>query len=123
MSTGAIIVLAIIAAVALIVLFALMPRLKAKKEERRLEARRREVAGRHRAEAEDREQHAMRAEREAEQARREAELHHGEARMHEEGLADDRLREHDDDRETGRFTRDGDRDVEAEQAERDRQLR
>ena len=123
MSTGAIIALAIIAAVVLIGFFVLLPRLRAAKEERRLESRRREVAGRHREEAEAREQRALRAEQEAQRARREAEIHEGEARLHEEGLADDRLREYEDDREPGRFERSTDRDVEAEQAERHRELR
>ena len=110
MSTGGIITLAIIAVVLAVIVFALLPRMRRAKEERKLQARRQEVAERHRAEAEAREQKAELAEREARHARAEAELHQHEAQLHERGLADDRLH-HDDEHDVvqegraGRFER------------------
>ena len=89
MSVGGIVILAIVAAVVIVLLVALVPRMRAAKEERRLQARRREVAGHHREEAEMREERARLAEREAERARAEAQVHEQEARLHDQGLADD----------------------------------
>jgi uncharacterized protein HemX len=99
-ATGGIVVLAIVVAAVLVALIALMPRISRAREERRLQARRQEVAGRHRDEATVREERAELAEREARRARAEAEIHEQEARLHEQGLADDRLRE-----PHGRFSR------------------
>ena len=99
MSTGAIVALAIIAALILILFVAVLPRMRRASAERKLQARRREIAGRHREEAESREAHAQLAEREAQRARAEAELHEHEAELHERGLVDP------DDERAGRFER------------------
>ena len=110
-STGGIIVLAIVVAAIVIALVALVPRMNRAREERKLQARRQEVAGRHREEAAVREERAELAEKEAQRARAEAEIHQHEAHLHERGLADDRL-----DETNGRFERERpvDRDTETE---------
>ncbi len=59
MSTGVIVAIVVIVALILLALFVLMPRMKAKKQERELVNRRKEVAGAHREEADQR---AVRAE-------------------------------------------------------------
>ena len=102
-SVGGIVALAIVVAVVLVLVFAMVPRLRRAQAERRLEGRRREVAGRHREDAQAREAHAELAEREARRARAEAEIHEQEARLHEQGLADDGLTDG-----RGRFAREGD---------------
>ena len=119
-STGAIIAIAVVAALVLIAIFALIPRMNRAREERRLQGRREEVAGRHREEASVREERAELAEREARRARAEAEIHEHEADLHERGMADDRL----DEADRGRFTREtADDPVQERTPERDRELR
>jgi hypothetical protein len=109
MSTGAIVAIVIAALIVLALVAIVIPRMRARGEERRLQARREEVAGRHRAQAEDRqlraehsEHQATIAEAEAQKARAEAELHESRAQLHERGLADDRL---DEDNAEPRFDR------------------
>src|SRR5919197_3474391 len=98
MSTGAIIAIVVIALIVVALLAVVIPRMRARAAERRLQARRDAVAGRHREEAQERElradsaeRQAARAEADAQKARAEAELHENRAQMHERGLADDRL--------------------------------
>ena len=91
LSTGGIIALAVVAAIVLVIVFALIPRMRRARADRRLQARRNEVAGHHRDEAQLRHEHAELAEREAQRARAEAQIHEKEAELHERGLADDRL--------------------------------
>ena len=102
-SAGGIVALLIIVAVLIALAAFLVPRMNRAREERRLDSRRQEVAGRHRAEAEAREQRAELAEREAKRARAEAEIHEQEAHLHEQGMRDDRLT---GDGAGGRFERD-----------------
>jgi F0F1-type ATP synthase membrane subunit b/b' len=86
MSTGAIIAI-VAGAVILLVLFAVvLPRLRGRRHERQLEARRGELASRHREEA-----RARAAESEAKRAEAEAELHEARADLHDRGLADEEL--------------------------------
>lgn len=91
MSTGAII--AIVAVVILlVVLFAVLaPRMRARKHERQLEARRGELANQHRDEAAEQAARARAAQSEAKKAEAEAELHEARAELHEQGLADDEI--------------------------------
>ena len=111
MSTGLIIAIVVVVLL-LIGLLVLMPRMRAKADERKaqkeLESRRERVATEHRETASTRASEAERAEQEAEIAqqkaraqRAEAERHESEATLHERGLADDRLVE---DHERDRFS-------------------
>jgi hypothetical protein len=93
-----IIVAIIVVVVVVAVLLALMPRLRHKREERRLGAAREERAGEHRDVAEDRrtrarlaEHEAARARAEAERAKAEAGLHEARADLHDRGMADEEL--------------------------------
>jgi FtsZ-interacting cell division protein ZipA len=110
MSTG-LIILIVVVALLLIGLLVMLPRMRAKANERKaqreLESRRDRVATEHRETASARATEADRAEQEAEIAqqkaraeRAEAERHEAEAKMHERGLADDKLV---DDHERDRF--------------------
>ena len=110
MSTG-LIILIVVVALLLIGLLVMLPRMRAKSEERKaqreLEGRRERVATEHRETASARATEADRAEQEAEIAqqkaraeRAEAERHEAEANLHERGLADDKLVE---DHERDRF--------------------
>jgi FtsZ-interacting cell division protein ZipA len=110
MSTG-LIILIVVVALLLIGLLVMLPRMRAKSQERKaqreLESRRDRVATEHRETASARATEADRAEQEAEIAqqkaraeRAEAERHEAEAKMHERGLADDKLVE---DHERDRF--------------------
>jgi hypothetical protein len=110
MSTGLIIAIIVVVLILLALLF-LLPRIRAKanekKAQRELESRRERVATEKRETASARQTEAEKAEQEAEIAqqraraqRAEAERHEAEARMHERGLADDQLVE---DHERDRF--------------------
>jgi FtsZ-interacting cell division protein ZipA len=110
MSTG-LIILIVVVALLLIGLLVMLPRMRAKAEERKaqreLESRRDRVATEHRETASARATEADRAEQEAEIAqqkaraeRAEAARHEAEAKMHDRGLADDKLV---DDHERDRF--------------------
>ena len=91
MSAGAIVAI-VIAAVIIIAIFAfLLPRMRARKQERQLDKARGRAAEGHREVAEDRMERARLAERQAQRERAEAELHQSRAQMHERGLADDQL--------------------------------
>jgi hypothetical protein len=131
MSTGLIIAI-IVVVLLLIGLLVMLPRMRAKADERKarreLESRRERVATEHRETASARAGEADRAEQEAEIAqqkaraeRAEAERHEAEAKMHERGLADDRLVE-DDERDRfsgvtgGNGTTDADRRTDDERA-------
>jgi hypothetical protein len=103
MSTGLIIAIVVIVLI-IIAVVALLPRMRARAEERKIEQRRGEVAGAHREEANLREQRAAEAEAVAKRERAQAEAHSSEAELHERGLADDRL-----DEEHGRIVGDGER--------------
>lgn len=111
MSTGLIIAIVVVVLL-LIGLLVLMPRMRAKANERKaqkeLGSRRDRVATEHRETASARAGEADRAEQEAEIAqqkaraqRAEAEQHESEAKLHERGLADDKLVE---DHERDRFS-------------------
>jgi type II secretory pathway pseudopilin PulG len=117
LGVASIVALAIVVAVVGVLLIAVIPRMRGARAERRLRARREEVAGQHRAEAQDRERRAELAETEARRARAEAEMHEQEARLHDEGLADERLAG--DEPGAGRFQREADRPA----VERDREYR
>jgi hypothetical protein len=110
MSTGLIIAIVVIVLI-LIALLVMLPRMRAKAEERKaqkeLESRRervatenREVASTRASEADKAEQQAVVAQQEAKAQRAEAEKLEAEAQMHERGLADDQLIE---DHERDRF--------------------
>jgi hypothetical protein len=110
MSTGLIIAIAV-AAVLIIALLVLLPRMRAgarqKQAERELHSRRERVAEEHRSAASEREnraemaeQKARMAEQEAQRDRAEANLQKERAQMHERGMADDELIE---DHERGKF--------------------
>jgi FtsZ-interacting cell division protein ZipA len=102
MSTGAIIAIVIIAVVLIAILAFAMPRMRARRQERKLNKARGRAAEGHRELADERMERARLAERQAQRERAEAELHQSRADMHERGLADDRL---DDAPEPGRFER------------------
>ncbi len=106
-----VIILIVVVALLLIGLLVMLPRMRAKSEERKaqreLEGRRERIATEHRETASARATEADRAEQEAEIAqqkaraeRAEAERHEAEANLHERGLADDKLVE---DHERDRF--------------------
>jgi ABC-type siderophore export system fused ATPase/permease subunit len=102
MSTGTIVAIVIIAVIAIAILAFVMPRMRARSEERKLSKRRGRAAEGHRELAEHRTERARMAEAQAQRERAEAELHQSRAQMHEQGLADDEL---DDAPEPGRFER------------------
>jgi hypothetical protein len=91
MSTGLIIAIAVVAALILLAVLVLMPRMRRRGAERRMEERRGEVADRHRREADERATRAELAEQEARRSRAEADLHASRAEMTERGMADDAL--------------------------------
>ena len=108
MSAGAIVAI-VIAAVIIIAIFAfLLPRMRARKEERRMNKARGRAAEGHREIAEERMERARLAERQAQRERAEAELHQSRADMHERGLADDELEGAPE--PSGRFERDPERE-------------
>ena len=107
--TTAIIVIVVIAVVALIAAMVVMPRMRARAQERELQHHREEVAGAHRDHAQQRQAKADIAEQQAARERAEAELHETRARLHEQGLADDEL-----DTERERLTPDGNMRTEGE---------
>jgi outer membrane protein TolC len=113
MSTGTIIAIVIIAVIVLAILAFVMPRMRARSAERKLDRARGQAAEGHREEADHRMERARLAEAQAQRERAEAELHQSRAQMHEKGLADDELG---DAPEPGRFERDPEveRDPEAE---------
>jgi flagellar biosynthesis/type III secretory pathway M-ring protein FliF/YscJ len=107
MSTGAIIAI-VVAAVVVIAIFALLvPRMRARSAERRLNQARGRAAEGHREVAAERMDRARLAETEAQRERAEAELHQARAHMHEEGRADEALDEAPE--PSGRFDRDDER--------------
>ena len=107
MSTGAIVVIVIAALIILAVLAFVLPRMRARSQERKLSRARGQAAEGHREIAEDRMERARLAERQAQRERAEAELHESRASMHERGLADDRLDDAPEPgRNSGRFERD-----------------
>lgn len=105
MSTGTIIAIVIIAVIVLAILAFVMPRMRARSEERKLNRARGQAAEGHREEADHRMERARLAEAQAQRERAEAELHQSRAEMHEKGLADDELG---DAPEPGRFERNTD---------------
>ena len=90
MSTGAIVAIVVLVAL-FVILLAALPRIRARREERRLEHRRGQAVEAHRSEAELKAARADHAERIAQKERAEADLHESRARLHEQGLADDDL--------------------------------
>lgn len=103
MSTGIIITIVAVAAIILIGLLVISPRMRVRRRERVLQQRRERVAASHREAAGVREEHAEAAERrariaeyEAQRERAEAQLHQERAAIHEQGLADHELDEHDE---------------------------
>jgi hypothetical protein len=107
MSAGAIIAI-VVAAVIIIAIFAfLMPRMRARKEERQLNKARGRAAEGHREVADERMERARLAEAQAKRERAEAELHQSRADLHERGLADDELEQAP---EPGRFDREQERE-------------
>jgi uncharacterized protein HemY len=103
MSTGTIVAIVIIALIVLAIFAFVLPRMRARGQERKLNKARGHAAEGHRELAEERMERARLAERQAQRERAEAELHESRASMHDRGLADDRL---DDAPEPGRFDRD-----------------
>jgi ABC-type siderophore export system fused ATPase/permease subunit len=103
MSTGTIVAIVIIAVIVLAIFAFVMPRMRARSQERKLTKRRGAAAEGHREAAEHRLERARMAEAQAQRERAEAELHQSRAQMHEQGLADDELG---DAPEPGRFERD-----------------
>jgi hypothetical protein len=114
MSTGAIIAIVVIVLIVIALVAFVMPRTRAKAQERKLDQRRTEVADAHRGEAEQRLARAEYAENQAKRERAEAELHESRANLHEKGMADDDL-----DRERERLTS-RDAEVRDPQPQRDR---
>ena len=105
MDTGAIIAIAVIAAIILIAVLVALPRMRSKAADRKLDNKRQEVASQHREEADTRTREAEMAEARAQQQRSEAELaqaeankqrsdaeiHAKRAELHDQGLADHEL--------------------------------
>jgi len=91
MDTGAIIAIAVVAAVILIALLVALPRMRRQAEERKVEQHRTAAAEHHRVEADQKRKHAELAEAEAKKARAEAEMDAKRAELHEHGLADHEL--------------------------------
>ena len=88
--TTVIIIVAVLVVLAIIA-FAVLPKTRARAQERKLEGRRGEIADAHRTEAEQRKVQAEYAEQQAQRERAEAELHEARAKLHERGMADDEL--------------------------------
>jgi uncharacterized protein HemY len=107
MSTGTIVAIVIVALIVLAILAFVLPRLRARGHERKLNKARGQAAEGHREVAEERMERARLAERQAQRERAEAELHQSRADMHERGLADDRI---EDAPEPGRFENDPERE-------------
>jgi ABC-type siderophore export system fused ATPase/permease subunit len=103
MSTATIVAIVVVAVIAIAILAFVMPRMRARGQERKLNKARGRAAEGHRELADERMERARLAERQAQRERAEAELHQSRADMHERGLADDRL---EDAPEPGRFERD-----------------
>ena len=114
MSTGLIIAIVVIVLIVIALVAFVMPRTRAKAQERKLDQRRTEVADAHRGEAEQRLARAEYAENQAKRERAEAELHESRANLHEKGMADDEL-----DRERERLA-DRDSEVHEPQPRRER---
>jgi ABC-type siderophore export system fused ATPase/permease subunit len=102
MSAGTIIAIVIVVLIVLAILAFVMPRMRARSEERKLNKARGRAAEGHREMADHRMERARMAEAQAQRERAEAELHQSRAQMHEQGLADDELQEAP---EPGRFER------------------
>ena len=90
MSTGAIVAIVVLVAI-IVILLAALPRIRARRQERELQAQRERAAESHRTEAELKSARADHAERIAQKERAEANLHESRAQLHEQGLADDDL--------------------------------
>jgi hypothetical protein len=131
MSTGLIIAIIVVVLI-LLALLVMLPRMRAKANERKaqreLESRRDRVATEHRETASARATEADKAEQEAEIAqqraraqRAEAQQHETEAKMHERGLADDQLVEdHERDRFAGVTGGNGGADSDVDRRDDDR---
>lgn len=91
MSTGAIIAIAVLAAIVLVALFVVVPRMRRSAAERRLNWERQKRAEEHRERAKLQQTRADLAEQEARKQRAEAEIHAKRAELHEHGLADHEL--------------------------------
>jgi predicted Holliday junction resolvase-like endonuclease len=91
MSTGAIIAIVVVVLILIALVAFVLPRSRARAQERKLDERRAEVADAHRGEAEQRLARAEYAENQAKRERAEAELHESRAKLHEQGMADDDL--------------------------------
>jgi flagellar biosynthesis/type III secretory pathway M-ring protein FliF/YscJ len=114
MSVGAVVAI-VIAALIIIAVFAfLMPRMRARGEERKLNRARGQAAEGHREVADHRMERARVAEAQAKRERAEAELHQSRAQMHEQGLADEELANAP---EPGRFERSDERAEERERTQ------
>jgi hypothetical protein len=111
MSTATIVAIVVIAVIAIAILAFVMPRMRARGQERKLNKARGRAAEGHRELADERMERARLAERQAQRERAEAELHQSRADMHERGLADERL---EDAPEPGRFERDREHEREQE---------
>lgn len=112
MSAGAIIAIVVGVVIIIAILAFLMPRMRARKQERELNRARGQAAEGHRELAEERMERARLAEAQAQRERAEAELHQSRATMHERGLADDQLEAAP---EPGRFDRETQAERESEQ--------
>ena len=108
MSTGTIIAIVIVALILIAIIAVLVPRMRARAEERKINQARGRAAEGHREVAEERMNRARIAESEAQRERAEAELHQARAQMHESGQADDQLEAAPE--PTGRFDRSEERD-------------
>lgn len=91
MSTGATIAIVVGVLIVLALLIALVPRMRARRHAKQLEARRGELASQHREAAAEQAVRAREAEAEAKRAQAEAELHQARAEQHDRGLADEEL--------------------------------
>ncbi len=91
MSTGLIIAIVVVVLIIIALVAFVLPRSKAKTQERKLVQRRGEVADAHRGEAEQRLARAEYAENQAKRERAEADLHESRAKIHEQGMADEDL--------------------------------
>jgi flagellar biosynthesis/type III secretory pathway M-ring protein FliF/YscJ len=91
MSTGLIIAIVVVVLIVIALVAFVLPRSRARSEERKLVQRRGEVADAHRGEAEQRLARAEYAENQAKRERAEADLHESRANLHDRGMADDEL--------------------------------
>ena len=105
MSTGTIVAIVIIAVIVLAIFALVLPRMRARSHERKLNKARDRAAEGHREVAEHRMERARMAEAQAQRERAEAELHQSRAQMHEQGLADDELERDETHLGQERFTR------------------